>query len=566
MPFKLPAVGFTAGVVTLAAIAVAAGLLTSPPGLPGGGAPGAAVSDDDGKKDPGAKEQTGPIHVDRFGQVAGVTFSGKVAGEASLKGDTQPDDAYYGSLKAPGWDAYGGLKGSSETYGLKATGYYHIEALQNRKVMVTPAGTLYFSLGVNGLTANDTYTQLKGQEDRFEWMPPYEGEYRSAFLNSKDTFSFYVANRIRKTGQPYSSREFYEESISRIRKWGFNSAGGWSPANYAQEFKVPHFPFLPLSEIPEAQVDGLKIFDIFAEGAEAKIDALFAKNLPQNKDNPYIVGYFLGNESDYHLIINELPKLKGSQAPSKRKLVELLKSRYGSIDRFNTAWKTEYNGFDALYEASLPLSSTQARSDMDDFMKLYLDTYYGTVERVFRKYDPNHLLLGDRWLTTPSNHPKIRGMLAEAAGKYMDVISINHYARQLDREMLRDVYDKSGGRPILLTEFGYGTREQGLTAPLLASDEEQRAQLYRSYVEEAASLGYVVGTHWFSYLDQPATGRWFEGPSGESYNFGLLNVTDRPYKTFLSGVMETHKNIYSILLGKQAPYEAPFLAAEAKGK
>ncbi|MGF7033214.1 hypothetical protein J2T17_004138 [Paenibacillus mucilaginosus] len=568
LPFKFPGARFSTGIVVLAAITAAAAMLTSPPGFPGGlpGAGGPAGVPADEKQQPAKSESpaAGPLRVDRFGQVASAKFQEKVAGEEALKKDREADEAYYGSLQAPDWDAYGGLKGSGETYGLKATGYYHVETLQGRKVLVTPLGTLYFSLGVNGITVNDTYTQLKGQEDRFEWLPPYEGEYRSAFLNTKDTFSFYVANRIRKTGQTYTSREFYQESISRIRKWGFNSAGGWSPANYATEFKVPHFPFLPLSEITEAKVDGLKIFDIFAEGAEARIDALFAKTLPQNKNNPYIVGYFLGNESDYHRIINDVPKLKASQAPSKRKLVEVLIAKYGTIDKFNTAWKAGYSSFDRLYEEPLALSSSQAISDMDAFLELYLDTYYGTVERLFRKYDPNHLLLGDRWLTTPSNHPKIRGILAKTAGKHMDVISINHYSPQLDRTMLQDVYDKSGGRPVLLTEFAFGTREQGLSAPLLASSEAERARLYRAYVEEAASLGFVVGTHWFSYLDQPATGRWFEGLQGESYNFGLLNVADRPYKTFLSGVTETHKSIYDMVLGKKAPFRTTEAAVRLK--
>ncbi|WP_426453069.1 agarase [Paenibacillus sp. S-38] len=568
LPFKFPGARFSAGIVVLAAVTAAAALLSSPPGFPGG-LPGAGVPANppgDEKQQPvqGESAAAGPLRVDRFGQVTSSRYQEKVTVEEALKQDRKADEAYYGSLQAPDWDAYGGLKGSGETYGLKATGYYHVETVQDRKVLVTPLGTLYFSLGVNGLTVNDTYTQVKGQEDHFEWLPPYEGEYRSAFLNSKDTFSFYVANRVRKTGQPYTSREFYQESITRIRKWGFNSVGGWSPANYATEFKVAHFPFLPLSEIKEAKVDGLKIFDIFADGIEAKIDAQFAKTLPQNKDNPYIVGYFLGNESDYHRIINEVPKLKASQAPSKRKLVEMLIAEYGTVDKFNAAWKAGFSSFDRLYEEPLALSSSQAASDMDAFLELYLDTYYGTVERLFRKYDTNHLLLGDRWLTTPSNHPKIRGMMARAAGKYMDVISINHYSPQLDRTMLQDVYDKSGGRPVLLTEFAFGTREQGLSAPLLAGSEDGRARLYRAYVEEAASLGFVVGTHWFSYLDQPATGRWFEGLEGESYNFGLLNVADRPYKTFLSGVTETNKNIYDLMLGKKAPFRTTEAAVRTK--
>ena len=47
-------------------------------------------------------------------------------------------------------------------------------------------------------------------------------------------------------------------------------------------------------------------------------------------------------------------------------------------------------------------------------------------------------------------------------GKYSDVISINYYSYKIEADLLNEVYTKSGGRPILLSEFGYGTAEQGL--------------------------------------------------------------------------------------------------------
>ena len=46
----------------------------------------------------------------------------------------------------------------------------------------------------------------------------------------------------------------------------------------------------------------------------------------------------------------------------------------------------------------------------------------------------------------------------------------------------------------------------------------------------AASLGFVVGVEWFTLIDQAVTGRFFQGVGGESYNTGLLSVTDRPYR------------------------------------
>ncbi|MCZ8522275.1 DNRLRE domain-containing protein [Paenibacillus mucilaginosus] len=498
--------------------------------------------------------------VDKYGQMTAVDFPGKVKTDNELAGDVAADNSYYGGIQAPNWDAYGGLVGSKEAYGLQAKGFYNVQtAADGRQILVTPLGTAFFSVGINGISPNDTYTDVTGREEIFEWLPDYAGEeYKSAFMGTKDYFSYYLANYIKKHGTPYTSEAFYEKSWNRMKKWGFNSAGGWSPTPLSEQFQVPYFPFLPLGNLEWAKIEGVKIFDIFADGAEAKLEAALGPMLTPNKNNPLIVGYFLGNENHYQKIAPEVPKLKGSTVAAKRRLVQMLQEKYGTIEAFNTAWNASYTGFAELNDAVLYIDSQQAQYDIDDFVKLYLDTYYGTVAKVFRKYDANHLLLGDRWLTIPMNNTKLRGFMAEAAGRHMDVISMNHYAKNLNVTMLSEVHAKAGGKPLLLTENGFGTMEQGLGSPLLVADQNERQLRYRAYVEGAASLGYVVGAHWFTYLDQAAAGRWAEGADGEHYNFGLVNVADRPYKTFLQGVMATNHDIYSVVLGQKEPFRYDF--------
>ena len=41
----------------------------------------------------------------------------------------------------------------------------------------------------------------------------------------------------------------------------------------------------------------------------------------------------------------------------------------------------------------------------------------------------------------------------------------------------------------------------------------------------------MIGTHWFQWLDQPATGR----NDGENYNIGFVDVTDQPYAELVDG-------------------------------
>ncbi|MBR0505197.1 MAG: hypothetical protein IJJ84_07290, partial [Kiritimatiellae bacterium] len=60
--------------------------------------------------------------------------------------------------------------------------------------------------------------------------------------------------------------------------------------------------------------------------------------------------------------------------------------------------------------------------------------------------------------------------------------------------------------------------------------QRERGKAYGRYVSGVAEFGFVVGVEWFTLIDQAATGRYFQGIGGESYNTGLLSVTDRPYR------------------------------------
>ncbi len=84
--------------------------------------------------------------------------------------------------------------------------------------------------------------------------------------------------------------------------------------------------------------------------------------------------------------------------------------------------------------------------------------------------------------------------------------------------------------------------------------QQERGLAYRNYVEQAASLGYVVGIEWFTLVDQASTGRWFSGFDGERANSGLINVADQPWKTMIEEMMKTNYSIYEVELGEKPPF------------
>ncbi|MPM96548.1 hypothetical protein SDC9_143712 [bioreactor metagenome] len=154
------------------------------------------------------------VRVDRFGQPADLEFAGKITSEEELKNDAASDRAYLDSLNPPALGAWGGMPGSRERFGLKATGFFHTAKAAGRDVLVTPDGNVFFQLGVCTVSPCDDYTYIKGRGQIYAWLPKYESEYKTAFRGHWATdFAYYLANRIRKTGRPFAGQHIRKRTL-----------------------------------------------------------------------------------------------------------------------------------------------------------------------------------------------------------------------------------------------------------------------------------------------------------------------------------------------------------------
>jgi hypothetical protein len=168
--------------------------------------------------------------------------------------------------------------------------------------------------------------------------------------------------------------------------------------------------------------------------------------------------------------------------------------------------------------------------------------YLEVVNAAVRRHDPNHLHLGIRFGGTPPDD-----VIALARG--FDVYSMNKYRWAPPRDFIDRVYQIQN-LPILIGEFHFGVPERGLAPGLVqAMNQAERGVAYSYYVENAAAHPAIVGTHWYQWIDQPATGR----RDGENYNIGWIDVTDRPYPELVAAAKATHARIDAIHSGKLAP-------------
>ena len=492
------------------------------------------------------------VLIDPFGQLKIAQYADKVTSDAELKADVAADESYYGSMAPPARDAFGGLPGSGEKLGLKATGFFSVQVANGKSVLVDPLGNVFFQTGVCGVIPMDDCTFIGGREGVYEWLPPKDGEFATAYDTRKgpNVFSFYLANLIRKFGKPYDADTYDARWIGRLRKLGFNSAGAWSfgTGGVAEKEQFASTPFLPIGG--KSIGANSSIWDPFEEANVKKIDEAFGRILTPVAGNPLIIGYFSANEPPLE-DVTRIVLAQNGQIAAKRELVAQLKADYPTIEAFNTAWGTSAASLAALADQPLEVKTQAASKDVQKFFAHFLERRYSLVETTFRKYDKNHLLLGDRLTPGTANNR----LVVEACGRHVDVQSINYYTYAIEKDFMNRLHEWSGDKPMLLSEFHFTTTDQGFASGHSSvGSQAERGEAYRSYLENAAATGVVVGIQWFEGLDQSQTGRWFQQYSGEATNTGLVNVVDRPYKDFLTNVTAANYDIYDVALGNKPPF------------
>jgi len=509
--------------------------------------------------------------VDKFGQSATKSFPGKVSADSELKADADSEAAYYASLKPLELDSFGGLPGSGAKLGLKATGFFHVEKSGSKWLLADPEGNAFFHLGICSFGFNEDYTYVNDRREIFEWLPSTAGEYASAWHPDKywhdSAVSFYITNLVRKYGPSFEKDKHIRAMVDRVRRMGFNSIGAFSGSPVFKEAHIPYVSGLPLENwVFAPDLPGMRgIFDPFEESNAAKMDSLFAEKVAPSASEPLLIGYFLANEQGFEDVPRAAPQLPGKHA-AKRKLVETLKAAYGNdIAAFDAAWGLDAKDFDSLLDRGLPVSTKQAFEDMNRFTGIFLEAYYSLIVSTFRKYDKNHLLIGNRWQPGTANNEQ----LCRIAGKYMDVISVNYYTVGVDSAFMKRIYEWSEGKPQMWSEFFYTSSAEsnvGGHGGDMAT-QKARGEAYRNYVEAAASLGFVVGIEWFTLVDQAVSGRWFEKANGERANSGVFNVCDRPYRDLVEGMLAANNEVYSVLLDGKEPFhiDDPRFSASGAG-
>jgi hypothetical protein len=336
----------------------------------------------------------------------------------------------------------------------------------------------------------------------------------------------------------YAAWQYYTDSLAwadatqrRLKSWRFTTLGAWSDHPQLLRSKEMSLWLTPVLHVGSSA--GAPWWDMWDPKIVRRMEEIARAQILAVRDDLRLMGYYTDNEMGWWN--STLWKMTLEQPPSsgqRQRLVRLL------LETYHNDWPRLLRDFE-------PASASNWRElerggmlwlkpggdgikVMRRFLGILAERYYQLTHDIIRKFDPRALILGDRYQSF--YYPEV----AKAAAPWVDAISSNLNANWNDGTYLRchlDTLYALTGKPILVSEVYLSAKEnrsgnrndQGVF-PVVVTQAE-RAQAIRTTLTALAETPYVVGVDWFQYFDEPRHGR----DDGENFNFGLVDIYDRPY-------------------------------------
>lgn len=347
------------------------------------------------------------------------------------------------------------------------------------------------------------------------------------------------------SNQSYSASRFYPDAgawasdvVKQLTSWNFNTIGAWS-----DERRLSLVPGTSLYETPILNLGataGAPWKDLWSKETEKTFNDTAASQI-KNFHRQNVIGYFSDNELGWWegALFDWI--WKSDPASGQRThFLRVLRAQYptwSAVQRdFTPSGASDFD--DLLNHGRLFLrAGGSGMKTVQIYIGVLADRYYSLSKQTIKRLDPGALYLGDRYIS--NFYPEV----ARSAGKYVDVLSTNLNGDWNDGSFAHfylPTLEAACERPILISEYyqsavenssGNKNNSSGFPVVQTQDERESRAEVSTKYL---LSQSYIVGTHWFQYYDEPTNGRG----DGENYNFGLVDVTNKPYP-LLTGMFST---------------------------
>lgn len=363
------------------------------------------------------------------------------------------------------------------------TDFFTLTVIKDRHTLMTPNGHPYFPLGINHMSAYN--------------KPMYS-----------EVTEFQHDKRAKR------------RMLDDIQYLNMNSAGGDCPD--IMQDQLPFFVTISLTSnahwLPASRFEFQDVFDPkFIESLKSKIK----QTCLRYKDNPHLIGYYWTDTPRWDVRISRNRHLKDwvstlrnldEDAAGKKAYVTFLKHRYGSIEHFNLRYGLDFQSFEALLAGRfdhIDIHQPYLIEDDTDFLGVIAHHLYRVASETIRQYDPNHLILGEKYIA--GDHPQ---PVLKAAAQYVDVISIQpgpqrgpgpgpgEEESQFNQIGFKELFTLTG-KPILICDHtvSFYSKENPVTLWHQYASQQLAGESQSKYIMQVAKTPYIIGYMNCQYLD-----------------------------------------------------------------
>src|SRR5690606_6887354 len=138
--------------------------------------------------------------------------------------------------------------------------------------------------------------------------------------------------------------------------------------------------------LPRIAGGKIKFYDVFDPAyIQAMADLIpnaIKKNpfVEESLTDPWCIGYFIDNELNYgnrgRQIFGDIVLKSPAKQAAKREFVNDLRAKYGSVEKLNASWETNYADWDALLAGVEVPASKGYKADSNVFFEKAVDQYF----------------------------------------------------------------------------------------------------------------------------------------------------------------------------------------------
>lgn len=459
-------------------------------------------------------------------------------------GDTLPR----GEKNEPGPDE------STKTARVEGTGFYRVEMIDGVWWIVSPEGSPVWIRGIQAVGAPDTNPLLRSN------------------LKKK-----YPSGRL---------KTYLRECLDLIVDWGFNSVGIDSPCpdilvRYNDSLektgkdRIGYFEMLGFSRFGRIGKPDLTDRDFWLRDRTGTLVRVAKSNcfpdpfnlewrelidrqaemlLTRLRNDRDLIGYFVDNETGFEGIYRSFY----SSAVSKV-FVDWLESRYGDVSELNKTWETSFRKFEdiPIQKPDPDKLGSRGKKDFLAFERVVVKEYVDFTIATVKKYDPNHLIISNRFSLGKDIYFK---QIKAVGEKYLDIfsaydiIALNMYPVNnkpyfsRKRYEILDFYHQHTGRPILIAEFGMGSHESGIEpcenwAHRYLDTDRERGEMYGNILPNLVRIPYTVGLQWFTWGNRYGQENMKGGRGNSPRNCGVVDDAGVPYADLVKAMKKVNNQL-----------------------